>query len=125
MYPAVMWDYFNNGASIRMINPQYFHNRVWRLCATLQVVRHYCCLAELWIRIRMDPHSISGSGSRRGKFKKKKLKECKEIGNNQVYSIFKSKFAQAPLFLTFESSLMLDPDTHFLSCWIRICIRCY
>jgi hypothetical protein len=37
VYPAVMWDYYNNGASIRMINPQYFHNRVWRLCATLQV----------------------------------------------------------------------------------------
>ena len=37
VYPAVMWDYFNNGASIRMINPQYFSNSVWRLCATLQV----------------------------------------------------------------------------------------
>ena len=37
VYPAVMWDYFNNGASIRMINPQYFSNTVWRLCATLQV----------------------------------------------------------------------------------------
>jgi len=36
VYPAVMWDYYNNGSSIRMINPQYFHNTVWRLCATLQ-----------------------------------------------------------------------------------------
>ena len=57
-----------------------------------------------------------------GKIKKKKLKECKEIGNNQVYSIFKSKFAQALLFLTFESFFnagsgyaffkLLDPDLH-------------
>ena len=37
VYPAVMWDYYNNGSSIRMINPQYFSNTVWRLCATLQV----------------------------------------------------------------------------------------
>jgi len=36
VYPAVMWDYYNNGSSIRMINPQYFSNTVWRLCATLQ-----------------------------------------------------------------------------------------
>ncbi|XP_023323397.1 ribosomal oxygenase 1 isoform X2 [Eurytemora carolleeae] len=42
VYPAVMWDYFNNGASIRMINPQYFSNSVWRLCATLQ--EHFQCM---------------------------------------------------------------------------------
>jgi len=42
VYPAVMWDYFNNGSSIRMINPQYFHNTVWRLCATLQ--DHFQCM---------------------------------------------------------------------------------
>jgi len=36
VYPAVMWDYYNNGSSIRMINPQYFDKTVWRLCATLQ-----------------------------------------------------------------------------------------
>eukprot|EP00088_Acartia_fossae_P053775 TRINITY_DN6138_c0_g1_i1.p1 TRINITY_DN6138_c0_g1~~TRINITY_DN6138_c0_g1_i1.p1 ORF type:complete len:508 (+),score=61.53 TRINITY_DN6138_c0_g1_i1:35-1558(+) len=42
VYPAVMWDYYNNGSSIRMINPQYFHSTVWRLCATLQ--DHFQCM---------------------------------------------------------------------------------
>jgi len=42
VYPAVMWDYYNNGSSVRMINPQYFHNTVWRLCATLQ--DHFQCM---------------------------------------------------------------------------------
>jgi len=36
VYPAVLWDFYNNGCSIRMLNPQTFHNAVWRLCATLQ-----------------------------------------------------------------------------------------
>jgi len=36
VYAPVMWDFFNNGASIRMINPQYFNATVWRLCSTLQ-----------------------------------------------------------------------------------------
>eukprot|EP00088_Acartia_fossae_P035081 TRINITY_DN3609_c0_g1_i10.p1 TRINITY_DN3609_c0_g1~~TRINITY_DN3609_c0_g1_i10.p1 ORF type:complete len:524 (-),score=84.78 TRINITY_DN3609_c0_g1_i10:327-1862(-) len=42
VYPAVMWDYYNNGSSIRMINPQYFNHTVWRLCATLQ--DHFQCM---------------------------------------------------------------------------------
>jgi len=42
VYPALMWDYYNNGCSIRMINPQYFHDTVWRLCATLQ--EHFQCM---------------------------------------------------------------------------------
>jgi len=42
VYPAVMWDYYNNGSSIRMINPQYFNNTVWRLCSTLQ--EHFQCM---------------------------------------------------------------------------------
>ena len=36
VYPAVLWDFFNNGCSIRMLNPQTFHSQVWRLCSTLQ-----------------------------------------------------------------------------------------
>jgi len=36
VYPAVLWDFFSNGCSIRMLNPQTFHNGVWRLCSTLQ-----------------------------------------------------------------------------------------
>jgi len=36
VFPAVLWDFYNNGCSIRMLNPQTFHNGVWRLCSTLQ-----------------------------------------------------------------------------------------
>ena len=34
---AVVWDYYNNGCSIRIINPQTFSDSVWKLCSTLQV----------------------------------------------------------------------------------------
>ena len=36
VFPAVLWDFYNNGCSIRMLNPQTFHAAVWRLCSTLQ-----------------------------------------------------------------------------------------
>jgi len=36
VFPAVLWDFYNNGCSIRMLNPQTFHASVWRLCSTLQ-----------------------------------------------------------------------------------------
>jgi len=42
VYPPVMWDYYNNGSSIRMINPQYFNQTVWKLCSTLQ--DHFQCM---------------------------------------------------------------------------------
>ncbi len=35
-HPPVVWDFYNNGCSIRMINPQTFSDNVWRECATLQ-----------------------------------------------------------------------------------------
>ena len=35
-YPPVVWDYYNQGCSLRMLNPQTFDARVWELCATLQ-----------------------------------------------------------------------------------------
>ncbi|XP_078489978.1 ribosomal oxygenase 1-like [Ciona intestinalis] len=35
-YAPVVWDYFKNGCSIRLKNPQAFSKPVWRLCATLQ-----------------------------------------------------------------------------------------
>lgn len=35
-YAPVVWDFFNNGCSLRMLNPQTFHDSVWKLCATLQ-----------------------------------------------------------------------------------------
>jgi lysine-specific demethylase/histidyl-hydroxylase NO66 len=36
VFPAVLWDFYNNGCSVRLLNPQTFHNAVWRLCSTLQ-----------------------------------------------------------------------------------------
>ena len=36
VFPAVLWDFYSNGCSIRMLNPQTYHNAVWRLCSTLQ-----------------------------------------------------------------------------------------
>ena len=35
-FPAVVWDYYNNGCSVRMLNPQTFSETVWKGCATLQ-----------------------------------------------------------------------------------------
>ena len=96
-------------------------------------------ITGLWIRIRIQE----------GKFVDKKLtKKCKEIANNcNFIKFFKSKFAQAPLFLTFEQSFMflqlkktlhdffssnlvkldldldLDPDPHSENCWIRIRVK--
>ena len=47
------------------------------------------------------------SGSRRVNLSTKNRKKCKEIANNcKFIKFFKSKFAQAPLFLTFEQSFM-------------------
>ena len=36
VFPAVLWDYYNNGCSVRMLNPQTFSETVWKGCATLQ-----------------------------------------------------------------------------------------
>lgn len=35
-YAPVVWDFYNNGCSLRMLNPQTFDEQVWKLCATLQ-----------------------------------------------------------------------------------------
>ena len=36
VFPAVLWDFYNNGCSVRMLNPQTFSETVWKGCATLQ-----------------------------------------------------------------------------------------
>jgi len=36
VFPPVLWDFYNNGCSVRLLNPQTFHPAVWRLCSTLQ-----------------------------------------------------------------------------------------
>lgn len=35
-HAAVVWDMYNNGCSLRMLNPQTFSETVWKGCATLQ-----------------------------------------------------------------------------------------
>ncbi|XP_046384147.1 ribosomal oxygenase 1-like [Ischnura elegans] len=35
---SVVWDYYNNGCSVRLLNPQTFIDKVWKLCASLQDV---------------------------------------------------------------------------------------
>ncbi|CAH1264292.1 RIOX1 [Branchiostoma lanceolatum] len=35
-YPAVVWDYYQNGCSVRLLNPQTYSHGVWRLCSSLQ-----------------------------------------------------------------------------------------
>merc|ERR1719378_791882 len=35
-HAPVVWDFYNSGCSLRMLNPQTFHAPVWKLCATLQ-----------------------------------------------------------------------------------------
>jgi len=35
--PAVVWDYYSNGNSVRFLNPQTYIKPLWRLNASLQV----------------------------------------------------------------------------------------
>lgn len=35
-YPTKVWDYYNNGCSLRMLNPATYNNNIWKVCAGLQ-----------------------------------------------------------------------------------------
>ena len=35
-YPAVVWDYYQNGCSVRLLNPQTYSRSVWKLNSILQ-----------------------------------------------------------------------------------------
>ncbi|XP_065184624.1 ribosomal oxygenase 1-like [Sycon ciliatum] len=35
-YAPVVWDFYQSGCSVRLLNPQTFSDPVWRLCSTLQ-----------------------------------------------------------------------------------------
>ena len=48
-FPPVVWDYFNNGCSIRMLNPQTFHKPVWQLLAGLQEYFGSFCGANIYL----------------------------------------------------------------------------
>jgi len=49
VYPAVMWDYYSNGCSLRLLNPQTFNKTVWKLCATLQDHFQSMCGANMYL----------------------------------------------------------------------------
>jgi len=47
--PPVLWDFYNNGCSVRLLNPQTYHAAVWRLCATLQDHFHSMVGANVYL----------------------------------------------------------------------------
>jgi lysine-specific demethylase/histidyl-hydroxylase NO66 len=36
LFYLVVWDFYNQGCSLRLLNPQTFHEPVWKMCASLQ-----------------------------------------------------------------------------------------
>ena len=48
-YPPVVWDYFSNGCSLRMLNPQTFHKPVWQILAALQDFMGSFCGANVYL----------------------------------------------------------------------------
>ncbi|KAK7083514.1 hypothetical protein SK128_014647, partial [Halocaridina rubra] len=48
-HAPVVWDYYNNGCSLRMLNPQTFHSRVWKCLASLQEYFNSFCGANVYL----------------------------------------------------------------------------
>ncbi|KAK4296408.1 hypothetical protein Pmani_031096 [Petrolisthes manimaculis] len=48
-HPPVVWDYYNNGCSVRMLNPQTFHRPVWKLLYSLQEYFNCFCGANVYL----------------------------------------------------------------------------
>lgn len=48
-YPSVVWDYYNNGCSLRLLNPQIFHRPVWKLLYNLQEHFSSFCGANVYL----------------------------------------------------------------------------
>lgn len=48
-YPAVVWDYYQNGCSVRMLNPQTFSKPVWKLLSILQEHFGSCVGANIYL----------------------------------------------------------------------------
>ncbi|XP_050738942.1 ribosomal oxygenase 1-like isoform X2 [Eriocheir sinensis] len=48
-YPSVVWDYYNNGCSLRLLNPQTFHRPVWKLLYNLQEHFNSFCGANVYL----------------------------------------------------------------------------
>lgn len=48
-HAPVVWDYYNNGCSVRMLNPQTFHKGTWKLLSTLQEYFNSFCGANVYL----------------------------------------------------------------------------
>ncbi|KAG7160252.1 Ribosomal oxygenase 1-like [Homarus americanus] len=48
-HAPVVWDYFSNGCSVRMLNPQTFHRPVWQLLSSLQEYFNSFCGANIYL----------------------------------------------------------------------------
>ncbi|KAL5008323.1 hypothetical protein ScPMuIL_013904 [Solemya velum] len=48
-YAPVVWDYYQNGCSVRVLNPQTYSRNVWKLLSVLQEFLHCCCGANVYL----------------------------------------------------------------------------
>ncbi|XP_071835273.1 ribosomal oxygenase 1-like isoform X2 [Apostichopus japonicus] len=48
-HAPVVWDYFNNGCSVRLLNPQTYSAKVWKLLSTLQEHFGSFCGANVYL----------------------------------------------------------------------------
>ncbi|XP_076054844.1 bifunctional lysine-specific demethylase and histidyl-hydroxylase NO66 [Oratosquilla oratoria] len=48
-HAPVVWDYYNNGCSVRMLNPQTFHEKVWKMLSSLQEYFLSFCGANVYL----------------------------------------------------------------------------
>ncbi|XP_052768522.1 ribosomal oxygenase 1-like isoform X2 [Mya arenaria] len=48
-YRAVVWDYYQNGCSVRMLNPQTYSENVWKMLSTLQEYFGCCVGANVYL----------------------------------------------------------------------------
>ncbi|ESO87692.1 hypothetical protein LOTGIDRAFT_194127 [Lottia gigantea] len=48
-YAPVVWDYYQNGCSVRLLNPQTYSRRVWKLLAVLQEFFGSCAGANVYL----------------------------------------------------------------------------
>lgn len=48
-YRSVVWDFYQNGCSVRMLNPQTYSRNVWKMLATLQEYFGCCVGANVYL----------------------------------------------------------------------------
>ncbi|XP_064601898.1 ribosomal oxygenase 1-like [Liolophura sinensis] len=48
-YAPVVWDYFQNGCSVRLLNPQTYSDNVWKFLSTLQEYFGCCVGANIYL----------------------------------------------------------------------------